>query len=210
MIRIIIADDHAIVRNGLKQILADEAGMELIGEAKDANELLELVRRHSCDVVVLDLSMPGRSGLAVIKELRDGRPHLAVLVLTMHPEDQYAVRALRAGAAGYVTKGSSPAELVKAIKRVAAGGRYITASVAESLAVCLGTREGQLPHENLSDREHEVLCKIASGKTVHQIADELFLSPNTVSTYRTRILEKLQLHGNGELIRYAIKNGLAD
>jgi two-component system invasion response regulator UvrY len=210
MIKIIIADDHAIVRNGLKQILADETRMELIGEAKDATELLELVRSHPCDVVILDISMPGRSGLTVLKELREGRPHLAVLVLTMYSEEQYAMRALRLGATGYLTKDSAPAELLTAIKRVAAGGRYITAAAAESLAASLGVREGQLPHENLSDREHEVMRKLALGKPVSQIADELFLSPNTVSTYRTRILEKLQLHGNGELIRYAIKNGLAD
>ena len=210
MIKIIIADDHPIVRGGLKQMLAGESDMELIGEAQNAAELLELFSRHSCDVLVLDVSMPDRSGLDVLKEIKRERPHLAALVLTMHPEDQYAMRAFQAGAAGYLTKQSASAELIKAIRRVAAGGKYVTPALAERLAAYLGPDEGKLPHERLSDREQEVLRKIASGKSVSQIADELFLSPNTISTYRARLLEKLNLRNSAELIHYAITNHLID
>ena len=152
MIKIIIADDHAIVRQGLRQMLAGVTDMEVIGEAKDAAELLELFRKQSCDVVVLDVSMPGKSGLEVIKELKSDHPHLAVLMLTMHPQEQYAVRALKAGASGYLTKDTAPAELITAIRRVAAGGKYITAALAETLADHLGPRTDKPPHESLSDR----------------------------------------------------------
>lgn len=210
MLKIIIADDHAIVRNGLKLLLAGEADMEPVGEAKDAAELLELIHKQSCDVVVLDISMPGRSGLEVLKELKSKQPHLAVLILTMHPEDQYAVRALRAGAAGYVTKDSAPAELIQAIRRIAAGGKYVTPAVAERLAAYLGTEAGKPLHASLSDREYEVLRNIASGKTVSEIADALFLSPHTVSTYRARVMEKLKLNNSAELVHYAVTHRLLD
>ena len=210
MIRIIIADDHAIVRQGLRQMLAGTTDMELVGEAKDAAELLELFRKQSCDVVVLDVSMPGRNGLEVLKELKSEHPHLAILMLTMHSQDQYAVRALQAGAAGYLTKDSAPAELITAIRRVAAGGKYITAALAEALADYLESKADKPPHESLSDREFEVLRKIGAGKTVSEIAEELFLSPNTISTYRARLLEKLKLHTTAELIHYAITNRLID
>src|SRR3990172_4337898 len=163
MIKIIIADDHPIVRGGLKQIVAGESDMELVGEAQNGAELLELFGKHSCDVLVLDISMPGRSGLDVLKEIKSERPHLAVLVLTMHPEDQYAMRAFRAGAAGYLTKDGAPTELIKAIRHIAAGGKYVTPALAERLAAYLGPDEAKLPHESLSDREYEVLRKIASG-----------------------------------------------
>ena len=210
MIKIIIADDHAIVRQRLRQMLAGMTDMELVGEAKDAAELLELLRERACDVAVLDVSMPGRSGLEVLRELESKHPRLAVLVLTMHPEGQYAVRALKAGAAGYLTKDSAPAELVAAIRRVAAGGKYITAALAETLADHLGSKTDKPPHESLSGREFEVLRKIGAGRTVSEIAEELFLSPNTVSTYRARLLEKLNLRNNAELIHYAITNHLID
>lgn len=210
MIKIIIADDHPIVRGGLKQMIAGESDMELIGEARNAAELLELFGNCSCDVLVLDISMPGRSGLDVLKELKSKQPHLAVLVLTIYAEDQYAIRAFRAGAAGYVTKDHAPAELIKAIRHVAAGGKYVTPALAERMAGLLGRDEATLPHESLSDREYEVLLKIASGRTVSQIADELFLSPNTVSTYRARLLEKLSLRTTAELIHYAVINRLID
>ena len=210
MIKIIIADDHPVVRGGLRQMVADESDMELVGEAQNGAELLELLGKRSCDVLVLDISMPGRNGLDVLKELKSEQPHLAVLVLTMHAEDQYAMRAFRAGAAGYVTKDRAPTELIKAIRHIAAGGKYVTPALAERLAAHLGSDEGTLPHENLSDREYEVLRKIASGQTVGQIADELFLSPNTISTYRARLLEKLNLHTTADLIRYAVINRLVD
>ena len=210
MIRIIIADDHAIVRQGLRQMLAGMNDMELVGEARDAAELLELFRKQSCDVVVLDVSMPGRSGLEVLEELRSEHPHVAFLMLTMHPQGQYAVRALKAGAAGYLTKDSAPAELITAIRRVAAGGKYITAALAETLADYLGSKTDKPPHESLSDREFEVLRRIGAGKTVSEIAEELFLSPNTISTYRARLLEKLNLRNNAELIHYAITNRLIE
>ena len=171
MIKIIIADDHAIVRKGLKQILAAEGDMELVAEAADAAQLLELFHKCSCDVLVLDISMPGKGGLDVLKELKSEHPHVAVLVLTMYPQDQYAVRALKAGAAGYLTKDSAAEELITAIRRVAAGGKYINAALAESLANHLESETSRPPHENLSDREYEVLCKIGAGKTVSEIAD---------------------------------------
>ena len=208
MIKIIIADDHAIVRQGLRQMLAGMTDMELVGEAKDAAELLELFRKQPCDVVVLDVSMPGRSGLEVLKDLKSEHSHVAVLMLTMYSQEQYAVRALKAGAAGYLTKDSAPAELITAIRRVAVGGKYITAALAEVLADYLGSKTDKPLHESLSDREFEVLCKIGAGKIVSEIAEELFLSPNTISTYRARLLEKLNLRNNAELIRYAITNRL--
>ena len=210
MIKIIIADDHVIVRQGLRQILAGMTDMELVAEAKDAPELLELLRWQHCHVVVLDVSMPGRNGLEALTEIKNGYPHVAVLILTMHTQDQYAVRALKAGAAGYLTKDSVPTELITAIRRIAAGGKYITAALAETLADYLGSKTDKAPHERLSDREYEVLCKIGAGKTASEIAEELFLSPNTIGTYRSRLLEKLHLRNNAELIHYAITNRLID
>jgi two-component system, NarL family, invasion response regulator UvrY len=205
--RVLIADDHAVVRRGLKQILLDEFGALEVGEAADAHETLRLAHASDWDLVVLDISMPGRSGLEVLKELKQTRPRLPVLILTTHPEEQYAVRVLKAGAAGYMTKESAPEHLVEAVRRVTAGGRYITPTLADLLVTNLAAAD-RPPHEALSDREFQVLRLIASGKTVGQIADALSLSPNTVSTYRTRILEKTGMKTNAELTHYAIGKGL--
>lgn len=208
--RILIADDHAVFRRGLRDTLAEAFSRVTFGEAKTAQETIELVRRQDWDVVVLDISMPGKSGLDILDDLRRLRPKLPVLLLTMHPEQQYARRALKAGAAGYLTKDSVPEELKEAIKRIVAGGRYVSATLAEKLAVDL--RKGaDLPlHELLSDREFQVLRMIASGKTVKEIAEDLSLSVKTVSTYRGRILEKTSMRTNAELIRYALQTQLVD
>ena len=208
MIRIVIVDDHTVVRRGLKQILSEESDMAVVGEAHNAQDMLALVRKLQCDVIVADISMPGRSGLDVLKELKQDRPKLPVLVLSMHPEDQYAVRALKLGASGYMTKESAPEELVKAIRKVVSGGRYVSPSLAEKLALDLAVDTERPVHETLSEREHQVFCMIAQGKTVKEIADELALSVKTISTYRTRILEKMAMKNNAELIHYAISNRL--
>ncbi len=208
MIKILIADDHPVVRQGLKQVLADESDMKVSGEAANANELLQKVRRESWDIVLLDITMPGRGGLEVLKDLRRERGKLPVLVLSMHPEDQFGVRVLKAGAAGYMTKYSAPEELVKAIRKVCAGGKYISPLLAEQLAARLDADEPRPPHEFLSDREYQVMCLIASGKKVGAIAKDLSLSVKTISTYRLRVLEKMLLKTNAELTRYAIERGL--
>jgi len=208
MIRILIGDDHIVVRRGLQQILSDEPDMSVVGEAHNAQEVLALVRKQHWDLVVLDISMPGRSGLDIIEELKHERPKLPVLILSMYPEDRYAVRALRVGAAGYLTKESAPEELVKAIRKVVSGGRYVSPPLAEKLACALSTDTGRPLHETLSNRELQVLCMIGSGKSVGAIAAELSLSVKTISTYRARILEKMTLKNNAELIRYALQNRL--
>ena len=210
MIKVVVVDDHAVVREGLKRIVSESGGMVVSGEAADGQEAMRLIRSEPCDVVLLDISMPNKSGLDVLKELHAESPRLPVLVLSMHPEDQYAVRVLRAGAAGYVTKESAPAKLVQAIRKVVRGGKYVSPSLAERLVFDLGTDTKKAPHELLSDREYQVLCLIASGKTVTQIGEVLALSVKTISTYRVRILEKLQMKNNAELTRYAIKEGLVD
>jgi len=212
MIRILIADDHAVVRRGLKQIVADEPDLMVAGEAHSGQEALALARGQHWDVVMLDISMPGRGGLEVLKDLKQERPGLPVLILSMHPEEQFAVRALKLGASGYLTKDSAPEELVRAIRKVVAGGRYVTASLAEKLAGNLvPDRQGERPlHEILSDREFLVMRLIASGKSVTDIADELALSVKTISTYRARVLEKMGMKSNADLTRYAISNQLVD
>lgn len=210
MIKILIADDHAVVRRGLKQILAEEPNMAVFGEACNAQEVLKNVREQDWDIVILDITMPGRSGLDVLKELKHLRPKLPVLILSIHPEDQYAVRVLKAGAAGYMTKESAPEELVKAVRKVIRGSKYISPSLAEKLAFDLETDSEKPLYETLSDREYQVMCMIASGKTVKEIAKELYLSVKTISTYRARILEKMRMKTNAELIHYAIKNRLVD
>lgn len=209
--RVLIADDHAVVRRGLEQILADAYQDIVFGEATSAEQAIELVEHGDWDVVILDISMPGRSGLDALKEIKRLRADLPVLILSIHPEDQYARRVLKAGASGYMTKESAPEELVNAINKVVAGGKYVSAALAEKLAVDLEIDDrGILPHKRLSDREYEVLLLIASGHTISEIADKLTLSVKTISTYRTRILEKTNLKSNADLVRYAIQHGLVD
>jgi DNA-binding NarL/FixJ family response regulator len=208
MIKILIADDHAIVRRGLKQIVSEQPDMFVGGEAENARDVLELVRSNKWNVIVLDINMPGRSGLEVLKELRREHPKLPVLVLSVHSEDQYGIRMLKAGAAGYLTKDSAPDELVSAIRKVHRGGRYISPSLAEALVFELGVDSDRPRHKALSDREYQVMTMIASGKTVSEIGDELSLSVKTISTYRARVLEKMKMRTNAELTHYAIENQL--
>ena len=210
MIRVLIADDHPIVRQGLRQILSGTADVAVAAEATDGRELLEQMRRSLCDVVLLDLTMPGSDGMDVLKALRREWPETPVLVLTMHSEDQFAVRALRAGAAGYLTKDSAPSELVGAIRKIVAGGRYISPWVAERLASHFGPDDERPAHERLSDREYQVLRLIAAGKSTREIAEMLSLSAKTVGTYRARILEKMRMRTAAELTAYAVRNRLAD
>lgn len=210
MIKILIADDHTIVREGLKQIVANTDDMEVADEARTGYEVLNKVRNHDYDMVVLDISMPDKHGLDILKQLKSQKPLLPVLVLSMHPEEQYAVRALKGGAAGYLTKESAPDELITAIRRISMGRRYISTSLAEKLAFDL-TRDSRKPlHVTLSDREYQVMCMIAAGKRPKDIADELCLSIKTISTYRSRILAKMGMKNNAELTRYAIKQGLVE
>ncbi len=208
MTRVIIADDHAIIREGLKQIIAESPEMTVTGEASDGQQLLERIRKETFDVVLLDISMPGRSGIEILKQLKTEKPYLPVLMLSMHPEEQYALRAMKGGASGYLTKETAPDELIKAIKKVIAGGRYITSTLAEHLAEVYERDVEELPHRKLSDREYEVFRLIASGKSVSQIAGEMFVSVKTVSTYRTRILQKMNMKNNAELMHYAMRNEL--
>ncbi len=208
MIKIIIADDHSIVREGLKQIIADTPDMTVYDEACDGTELLKKVMLSKYDVVVLDITMPGTNVLDVLKQIKKQLPSTQVLVLSMHPEEQYAVRVLKAGASGYLTKESAPSELVKAIRKVAQGRKYISPSFAENLADTLLSDHDQPVHASLSDREYQVLCMIASGETVKHIAENLYLSEKTISTYRSRILQKMNMKNNAEIIHYAIKNML--
>ena len=208
--KILITDDHAVVRQGLKLILADQFKCAEFGEARNAQEALNRVWKEKWDVVILDITMPGRNGLEVLKEIKRSRPKLPVLVLSMHPEDQFAVRLLKAGAAGYLTKESAGEELVGAIEKVTSGGRYISPSLAERMASYLDMDVRKAPHERLSDREFLVLRMIASGKAVSQIAKELSLSVATVSTYRARILEKMDLKNNAQLTHYAIQKCLVE
>lgn len=208
MIRILIADDHSIVREGLKQILTDEFPKAQFGEAQNAAEALDLIHAQKWDVVVMDISMPGRGGLDILRELKQRKTTVPVLILSMYSEDQYAVRALKAGASGYLTKESAPDELVRAIRQIMSGRKYVSQSLAEKLASSLGDESGTTYHELLSDREYEVLCLIASGKTVGEIGEVMSLSVKTISTYRTRILSKMKMKTNAELTRYGIEHGL--
>jgi len=210
VIRILIADDHAIVREGLKQIVAESSDMAVAGEAANGQEVLEQVSKNDWDLLLLDIAMPGRGGLDILKQLRCERPELPVLMLSMYPEEQYAVRALKAGASGYLTKESAPEELIAAIRKVSQGGKYVSSSLAEKLAVYLETDHEKPVHELLSDREYQVMAMIASGKTVKQIADELSLSVKTISTYRSRTLRKMEMKNNAEITYYAIKQALVE
>ena len=208
MIKVLIADDHAIVRRGLKQILSEVPDMTVAGEASNAQGVLAAIGAYDWDVVVLDITMPGRSGLDVLKDVKLEKPKLPILVLSIHPEVQYALRVLKAGASGYMTKESAPDELVEAIRKVYRGGKFVSQSLAERLAGDLERDINRAPHETLSDREYEVMCMIASGKTVKEIAQHLSLSVKTVSTYRVRVLEKMNLKTNAELTTYAMENQL--
>jgi two-component system invasion response regulator UvrY len=209
-IKIVIADDHAIVREGLKQILADSKDIIVTGDAENGVDAIKLVRKNDCDVLLLDISMPDRSGIEVLKQIKKESPKLAVLMLSMHREDQYAVRSLKAGAAGYMNKQSAPNELVDAIRVVAAGRKYISPALAQELANQVGDDREVPLHETLSDREYQTFIMIASGKTVSDIGDELSLSVKTISMYRSRLLQKMKLRNNAELTHYAIKNELVE
>ncbi|MSS73132.1 MAG: response regulator transcription factor [Candidatus Latescibacteria bacterium] len=208
--KILIADDHAVVREGLKRILAETPDLVVGGEAGNGQEVLDRVRGEGLGLVLLDISMPGLSGLDVLKQVKQEQPDLPVLVLSIYPEDQYAVRVLKAGASGYLTKDSAPDRLIEAIRRIAMGGKYVSPSLAEKLVTDLAEGLERPLHELLSDREYQVLCMIASGKTIKEISTELSLSVKTVSTYRIRLLEKLNMKNNSELTHYALQRGLVE
>lgn len=209
-IRVLIADDHSIVRQGLKQILSDTPDLVVAGEADDGVKAMQMVRQGEWDVVLMDVSMPDRNGIDALKLIKKEFPKLPVLILSMHPEEHYALRALKAGAAGYLTKQMAPEQLVHAIRQVASGKKYLSAAVAEELANALGEDTDRPAHEKLSDREYQTLCMIASGKTLTQIGLELNLSVKTVSVYRARLLEKMKLKNNAELTHYGLKHGLVE
>ena len=208
MMRILIVDDHAIVRRGLREVLSDEFQKAVFGEASEARQALVQLRKETWDVALLDIALPGKSGLDLLKELKAEWPTLPVLVVSAHPEDQFAVRALKAGAGGYLAKESAPEDLAKAIRKIMTGGRYVSPALAEKLALGVTKDPTRTPHETLSDREYEVMSRIASGKTVTEIAEELSLSAKTISTYRARVLEKLDVKNSAEIVQYAVRNGL--
>lgn len=208
MIKIIIADDHPIVRKGIREIIEETKDITVESEASNGNELLNKIKTKNVDIILLDISMPGKSGIEILKQIKQEYPKIFILILSMYPEEQYAIRALKAGAAGYVTKDTAPEELINAIYKIYKGGKYISANLAEKLACELEDNFEKPLHERLSDREYEIMCMIAKGRSLTQIAGELFLSIKTVSTYRARILEKMKLKTNSELTRYAIENNL--
>src|SRR5262245_22415674 len=210
MIKVAIVDDHSIVRSGLKKILRDESDMEVIAEADGYAQLLGCLKAFLPDILLLDISMPGRSGLEIVKEIKQIYPSVKTLMLSMHPEDRFSVRAIKAGACGYVTKESAADELVKAIRQVYYGGKFITPAVAERLANSFELESNKLAHERLSDREFQILGLIASGKRIKEIASDLSISPTTVATYRARILEKMQLKSNVELTGYVLRHNLIE
>ncbi len=210
IVRIVIADDHAFLREGIKKTIQDEIDMKIVGEASNANDALDIIRELNPDVVIMDISMPGKSGLDVLKDLKTLKKKSRILILSMHPEDRFAIRALKAGASGYLTKESAPDELVKAIRTVLTGRKYVSKALAEKLVDILSEDSDKMPHEQLSDREYEVFIKISSGKKAIEIAAELSISIHTVNTYRARILEKLSMNSNVELTQYAMHNNLID
>jgi two-component system invasion response regulator UvrY len=210
MIKILIADDHAIVREGLKQIVAEESDMKVTGEAANASELFELLDKDSWEIVVLDINMPGKSGLEALKEMKTRNIKVPVLILSMFSEDQYGLRAIKAGAAGYLKKVSAPTELVSAIRKIVDGGKYISPTLAEKLADSVDVNNKKALHQNLSDREYQIMCFISLGKSAEEIAEELAISIHTVYSYRNRILEKMHLKSNVELTQYAIQNKLIE
>ncbi len=208
-IRILLADDHTMFREGVKQVLAGTSDCAVVEEASNAQQVLDTVQKVPLDVVVLDIAMPGRDGIDVLKQLKQMKPHIRVLVLSMYPEDQYAFRAIKAGASGYLTKNKASSELIEAIRRIASGRKYISEEVAEQLAIDLEREDDRPLHQRLSDREYQVMCMIASGKTVKEISNELSISVSSVSTIRARILRKLNMKNNAEITHYAIKHGLS-
>ncbi len=211
MINILIVDDHAVVRQGLKQIITDQKDMQVKGEAENAVQALQLLAAASFNLIILDITLPGsKSGLDLVPEIKELRPAIKILILSMHAEEQFAIRALKSGANGYITKQSAPTELVKAIRKVQSGGKYISQSIAEQLAFFYSDEQEKPRHDRLSDREFQVLRMMAAGKTLREIADQLVISEKTVSTYRMRILEKMQMTRNAELIRYAVENKLIE
>ena len=210
MIKIFIADDHAIVRKGLKQIISETPDMIVSEEADNGLEALDKISENNYDVILLDISMPGKNGLEILRLVKRKKPKLPVLMLSVHPEEQYAIRSLRAGASGYLTKESAPDELIAAIRKISKGGKFVNASLAEKLISELEIYVERPSHETLSDREYQVMCMSAMGKTLKEIAQELSLSIQTVSTYRTRILEKMNMNSIAEVIRYAVKHGLVE
>lgn len=211
MIKILIADDHSVVRQGLKQIIHDETDMQIAGEAENGAEILKLVRAEELNVIILDITLPGgKSGLDLLPEIKTLRPMIKILILSMHAEEQFAIRALKSGASGYITKQSAPTELIRAIRKVQSGGKYISQSIAEQLAFYLSDDANNPLHEKLSDREFQVLRMIATGETLREIGEELNISEKTVATYRVRIMEKMNMTRNAELIRYAVQNKLIE
>jgi two-component system, NarL family, invasion response regulator UvrY len=209
-VKVLIADDHTVVREGVKKIISQSADLQVVAEAGNADELFESIRQREVDVLVLDMSMPGKDGIDVLRRLRNENPELPVLILSVHPEEEFALRVLKAGASGYLTKDSPPEQLLLAIKRVAAGRKFVSSAVAEKLTLSLERDYPRKLHEKLSDREYQVLRLLGTGKTVSEIAAGMALSVKTVSTYRVRILEKMQLQNNAELMRYAHEHGLVD
>jgi two-component system invasion response regulator UvrY len=210
MIDILLVDDHAMFREGLKQILAKQADLRVVGEVGNGIDAIEKIKHHPYSLVILDISMPGQSGWDILSKIKQEQPRLPVLILSMHPEDQYGIRMLRAGASGYVSKESAAEDLITAIRKVASGGRHVSAALAEKLAFAIDANVKEQPHHLLSNREFQVMCMLASGKTLKEIADNLILSEKTITTYRTRILEKLHLRNNVELTHYVIQNKLLE
>ncbi len=208
MINILIADDHAIVRKGLKQILSETPDMSVAAEASSGEEALEKIAHNNFDMILLDISLPGKNGLDVLRQIKREKPKLPVVILSVYTEEQYAMSAFKAGASGYLTKESAPEELISALRKISRGGKYVTSSLAEKMALRISAIKERLPHDRLSEREYEVMCMIASGKTINQIAKKLSLSASAVSTYRSRILEKMEMSGTSDIIRYVVKHGL--
>ena len=210
MYQIFVADDHDLIREGFKNVINSEVDMEVVGEAKNAGEVIEFLHRYECDVVVLDITMPGRSGLDVLKEIQLLDQEVKVLILSMHPEDRFAIRTLKAGASGYITKEKAPEELIMAIRKILAGGKYVSDSLAENLIDALSGQDSGQPHTELSDREYEVFELIAQGMPTGDIAEKLSLSKSTINTYRGRILNKLDMKSNAEIVKYAVKHELIE
>ncbi len=208
--KVIIVDDHELIREGLKKVLIKNSDIEIVGEACNSQELLDFLNHNTVDIIILDISMPGRSGLELLRDIKDIHPDVKTLVLSMYPEDRFAIRTLKAGASGYLSKQSAAKELVNALRKIMTGGKYISQALAEQLALEIETPSDKPLHEKLSNREFEIMLKISLGKSVSEIAEELALSVNTITSYRTRLMQKMNMRSNAEIIRYAIKNQLID